>query len=104
MGGEVAEFTCRDSNRQSSKVEEEEDDVISKAIGTFGKWQLQLTFFLSLFNIPCTWHIYSMTFQAPEVEFWCAPPKQLESLPPSVWRNISHGPPLVHVSKNPFSL
>ena len=76
-------------------------DVISKIIGDFGKWQLHLTFFLALFNLPCTWHIYAMTFQAPDVEFWCAPPKELQWLSLDEWRNISHTPSLNHVSKNP---
>lgn len=89
--------SCKDT--KSCECEEKKD-AISKSIGDFGRWQLQLTFLLSLFNLPCTWHIYAMTFQAPEVEFWCAPPVGLETLPPEIWRNISHTPPVSHVSKN----
>lgn len=92
---------CSCKGPKTDKCEcDEKKDVISKSIGDFGRWQLQLTFLLSLFNLPCTWHIYAMTFQAPEVEFWCAPPEGLESLDPDLWRNISHTPPVSHVSKN----
>lgn len=92
---------CSCKGPKTDKCEcNDKQDVISKSIGDFGRWQLQLTFLLSLFNLPCTWHIYAMTFQAPEVEFWCAPPEGLESLDPDLWRNISHTPPVSHVSKN----
>ncbi|KAK6640769.1 hypothetical protein RUM44_012466 [Polyplax serrata] len=88
------------SCRESTKCEESDsEDVVSRIIGDYGKWQLQLTFFLALFNLPCTWHIYAMTFQAPEVNFWCSPPEGLEWLPPDLWRNISHTPPLSHNPK-----
>ena len=40
-------------------------DEISQAIGSFGTWQCYLTIFLSLFNIPSTWHIYVPTFITP---------------------------------------
>lgn len=77
--------------KQYAKKDEDEDetDVISKCIGEFGRWQLQLTFILSLFNIPCTWHIFIPTFQAIERDFWCGRPKNLSDIEPSLWRNIT---------------
>ncbi|CAG9773021.1 unnamed protein product [Ceutorhynchus assimilis] len=54
--------------------EEEEEDIISNAIGEFGRWQLLLTFILSLVNIPCTWHIFAPTFHAREREYFCVEP------------------------------
>lgn len=53
----------------NSSKEEEEEDIISNAIGEFGRWQLLLTFILSLVNIPCTWHIFMPTFHAREREY-----------------------------------
>jgi hypothetical protein len=70
--------------------EEEADDPISQSVGEFGRWQLQLTFLLSLFNIPCTWHIFALTFQSLPSDFWCAKPPQLENMSVDVWRNMSH--------------
>lgn len=69
----------------------EESDHICDAIGGFGRWQLKLTFLLSLVNIPCTWHIFVPTFQAPATDdFWCARPSALNTLPSDLWINISH--------------
>ncbi|XP_066998646.2 organic cation transporter protein [Anabrus simplex] len=50
---------------------EEDQDPVSQLVGEFGRWQLQLTFLLSLFNFPCTWHIFASTFQSPSVKYWC---------------------------------
>lgn len=74
----------------AEQQEEEEDDPISQAVGEFGRWQLQLTFFLSLFNIPCTWHIFAPTFQQVSTDFWCARPPNLSELSVDVWKNMSH--------------
>ncbi|XP_019762467.1 organic cation transporter protein isoform X2 [Dendroctonus ponderosae] len=58
----------------NSSKEEEEEDIISNAIGEFGRWQLLLTFILSLVNIPCTWHIFVPTFHARERDYVCIDP------------------------------
>lgn len=79
----------RKSQEQQQNNDEEEIDVISKIIGEFGRWQLQITFIISLFNIPCTWHIFVPTFQAIERDFWCARPNNLHDVDPSLWRNIT---------------
>lgn len=67
----------------------EDDDLISSAIGDYGKWQLYLTFALSLVNIPCTWHIFVPTFHAASQETWCARPKTYEDVPPELWKNCT---------------
>ncbi|EEZ98159.1 organic cation transporter protein isoform X1 [Tribolium castaneum] len=66
-----------------------EEDVVSTAIGEFGRWQLLMTFLLSLFNIPCTWHIFVPTFHAAERETWCSRPKAFQDVAPSLWRNFT---------------
>jgi hypothetical protein len=45
------------------KTFDEENDVIGSLIGEYGKWQFVMTFLLSLFQVPNTFHIYSPTFQ-----------------------------------------
>lgn len=65
------------------------EDVINSAIGDFGKWQFQLTLFLSLLNIPCTWHIFALTFQGASQDFWCTIPASLSTLTLDQWKNLS---------------
>lgn len=72
------------------KQDEEEDDIISKAIGEFGKWQLMHTFLLSLFNMPCTFHIFAPTFHVGEKRnAWCARPETFRSASVSEWMNCT---------------
>uniref|UniRef100_A0A1Y1MY08 Major facilitator superfamily (MFS) profile domain-containing protein n=1 Tax=Photinus pyralis TaxID=7054 RepID=A0A1Y1MY08_PHOPY len=79
------------SNRmvETQNVEVDEDDVMSKTIGDYGKWQLQMTFLLALVNIPCTWHIVSFTFQAAERHVTCARSNSLENTTPILWNNFT---------------
>ncbi|KAI4458533.1 solute carrier family 22 member [Holotrichia oblita] len=72
-----------------STEEDEDNDAISMSIGKYGRWQLKLTFLLSLFNIPCTWHIFSPTFHAAEREAWCARPPNFSHVNPELWRNLT---------------
>lgn len=67
----------------------DEDDVISRTIGEYGRWQLYLTFLLSLVNIPCTWHIFAPTFYALERETWCARPSRFRNFAPILWKNFT---------------
>lgn len=71
------------------KALEEEEDIISKAIGEFGKWQLLVTFLLSLFNVPCTWHIFAPTFHSAEKDTWCERPDIFKDVAPSLWKNCT---------------
>lgn len=66
-----------------------EPDVVSAAIGDYGRWQLMMTFLLSLFSFPCTFHIYLPTFTARETNFWCKRPSNLSTLPIEEWINYS---------------
>ncbi|KAG5894036.1 hypothetical protein JTB14_037882 [Gonioctena quinquepunctata] len=67
----------------------EEEDIISASIGDFGKWQLMHTFLLSLFNIPCTWHIFAPTFHSAERDTWCARPEDYPNVAVEWWMNCS---------------
>lgn len=74
---------------KNGEEEEEEDDIISISIGKYGRWQLLLTFLLSLFNIPCTWHIFAPTFHAEDRAAWCARPSHLLDVDPGIWKNFT---------------
>lgn len=50
-----------------SPVEEDGPDVVSSVIGKYGRWQMLMTFLLSLFSLPCTFHIYLPTFTVSEL-------------------------------------
>ncbi|KAF5301568.1 hypothetical protein FQR65_LT08873 [Abscondita terminalis] len=75
---------------------DEQNDIVSDSIGVYGKWQLKLTFLLSLVNIPCTWHIFAFTFQAAEKKFWCARPTYFQNVNPDLWMNYTQ--PFGHCS------
>ncbi|XP_032516727.1 organic cation transporter protein-like isoform X2 [Danaus plexippus] len=68
---------------------EDDSDVVSTIIGDYGRWQLLMTFLLSLFSFPCTFHIYLPTFTAKATKFWCQRPENLSSLPVDDWINYS---------------
>ncbi|XP_041980007.1 organic cation transporter protein-like isoform X2 [Aricia agestis] len=78
-----------------------EQDVVSKIIGDYGPWQLMITFLLSLFSFPCTFHIYLPTFTATQTKFWCARPENLSSVPLDIWLNYSQPTDACHVRAIP---
>lgn len=74
---------------QDSNEDSGDKDVVSSIIGDYGRWQLLMTFLLSLFSFPCTFHIYLPTFTAKVTKFWCRRPGNLSSLPLDFWINYS---------------
>lgn len=91
MGAETMTNVTEKPTTEKPTVSETKpaNDPISNAIGEFGRWQCQLTILLSLLNIPCTWHIFALTFQAADQNFWCAPNDTLDHLSLPEWINIS---------------
>uniref|UniRef100_A0A8D8UN70 Organic cation transporter protein n=1 Tax=Cacopsylla melanoneura TaxID=428564 RepID=A0A8D8UN70_9HEMI len=89
MGAETASNSTNEKQAPSPVSSNPNDDVISNAIGEFGRWQCNLTILLSLLNIPCTWHIFALTFQAADQNFWCAQTDHFDHLSFSEWINIS---------------
>ncbi|XP_050068839.1 organic cation transporter protein [Anopheles maculipalpis] len=75
--------------QKKHKNSDEENDIIGELIGDYGKWQFVMTFLLSLFQVPNTFHIYSPTFQAADKSFWCRRPSHLADVPIDRWRNVS---------------
>uniref|UniRef100_A0A2M4CH71 Putative organic cation transporter n=1 Tax=Anopheles darlingi TaxID=43151 RepID=A0A2M4CH71_ANODA len=68
---------------------DEDTDIISEYIGHYGLWQFGWTFVLCLFQIPTTFHIFCLVFQAATRDFWCARPEHLSAVPLDVWRNLT---------------
>lgn len=93
MGAEnlatVVEKTSEKPASPTPAESKSSDDPISSAIGEFGRWQCQLTILLSLLNLPCTWHIFALTFQAADQNFWCAQTDAFDHLSFPEWINIS---------------
>ncbi|XP_035900426.1 organic cation transporter protein isoform X1 [Anopheles stephensi] len=75
--------------QKKHKNADEENDIIGELIGDYGKWQFVMTFLLSLFQVPNTFHIYSPTFQAADKSFWCRRPTHLDDVPIDRWRNVT---------------
>ncbi|KAG8223271.1 hypothetical protein J437_LFUL001548 [Ladona fulva] len=92
VASKSAEKEEASSQKKKGGNEDEEFDAVTDAIGAFGRWQLRLTFLLSLLNCPCTWHIFALTFQSLQGDFWCAPPEDVEWLLKDRginWRNFT---------------
>ncbi|XP_025194418.1 organic cation transporter protein-like isoform X1 [Melanaphis sacchari] len=76
--------------KDDKRTEKTHEDPVSMAIGEFGRWQAVLTLILSLLNLPCTWHIFVLTFQGAETDFWCTPPSGvLNRISVDQWKNLS---------------
>lgn len=74
---------------KQQQLEKTTSDPISQSIGDFGRWQFLLTFLLSLVNFPCTFHIFSPTFEGASRNFWCARPDGYRDVPVDLWKNYS---------------
>ncbi|KAL5233088.1 hypothetical protein ACI65C_000498 [Semiaphis heraclei] len=76
--------------KDDKRTEKTHEDPVSMAIGEFGRWQAMLTLILSLLNLPCTWHIFVLTFQGADTDFWCTPPQGvLNRISVDQWKNLS---------------
>lgn len=65
-----AQGTNKEKTHAVSPTEDEGPDVVADVIGKFGRWQLLMTFLLSLFSLPCTFHIYLPTFTVSKMFFF----------------------------------
>ncbi|XP_047521002.1 organic cation transporter protein-like isoform X2 [Pieris napi] len=80
------------THKEKPRIPDDEEsgpDVVSAVIGEYGRWQLLMTFLLSLFSFPCTFHIFLPTFTAKATQFWCQPPDNLSNVPLERWINYS---------------
>lgn len=85
--------------KDDKRTEKTHEDPVSMAIGEFGRWQAMLTLILSLLNLPCTWHIFVLTFQGADTDFWCTPPPGvLNRISVDQWKNLSGVIPVSPIS------
>ncbi|XP_026318870.1 organic cation transporter protein-like isoform X3 [Hyposmocoma kahamanoa] len=84
------EETVLDSRSGSSnqKINLEKEDVTSKVVGDFGRWQLQISFLMSLLKLSNAWYQLNIIFMAPTQDFWCAKPTEFDDISDNEWRDI----------------
>ncbi|KAJ6636445.1 Solute carrier family 22 member 21 [Pseudolycoriella hygida] len=68
----------------------DECDVIGELMGHYGKYQFFMTFLLSLFQVPNTFHISSPIYQAADKKFWCQRPPELSAMAIDEWISFSN--------------
>ncbi|XP_058448439.1 organic cation transporter protein [Malaya genurostris] len=79
----------KSENGSNFTASDEDSDIISEYIGHYGWWQFCWTFLLCLFQIPTTFHIFCLVFQAANRDYWCARPAHLRTIPLELWRNLT---------------
>ncbi|XP_055547162.1 organic cation transporter protein-like [Wyeomyia smithii] len=79
----------RSDNGSNVTAADDDSDIISEYIGHYGRWQFGWTFLLCLFQIPVTFHIFCLVFQAAVRDYWCARPDHLRAIPLELWRNLT---------------
>ncbi|XP_011555935.3 organic cation transporter protein isoform X2 [Plutella xylostella] len=77
------------SRERKAPARPADQDLVSAAIGDYGRWQLLITFLISLFSFPCTFHMYMSNFTVAKSDYWCARPNNLSSVPVSIWKQYS---------------
>ncbi|XP_033625329.1 organic cation transporter protein-like [Asterias rubens] len=53
-------------------------DEILNHIGTFGRYQKMIFFFVCVFSLPMSYHQFAQVFLAPDTAHWCATPQLTE--------------------------
>ncbi|XP_068617437.1 organic cation transporter protein-like [Battus philenor] len=64
------------------------DNITSKIIGEFGRWQLKIAILMSLLKLPMAWYQLNIIFMAPPQDFWCAKPNSFQRYSDEEWRKI----------------
>lgn len=75
-----------DAENKDVENQREDGDVITKAIGSIGKWQIWVCFVVFLVKFPVAWHQMSIIFLAPPMNFTC-----VSSPVPEVQENTCYG-------------
>lgn len=70
------------------KEKEEVQDLTTKVIGEFGKWQFRTSALMALLKLPIAWFQLNIIFMAPPQDFWCAKPKIFHKYSDQKWREI----------------
>ncbi|KAJ8716716.1 hypothetical protein PYW07_003343 [Mythimna separata] len=64
------------------------EDVTSKIIGDFGKWQLKISVLMALLKLPIAYYQLNIIFMAPPQDFWCSKPENFAKYSVAEWRKI----------------
>ena len=88
-------MTCfNDKQRDNNEDHEDDDyeDIVHRAWGKYGLYQIGLNFVLALIYIPVNWQMLSMNFLAAKTDFYCRPPDGSSSLwnTSSAWIDFAH--------------
>ncbi|XP_049703633.2 organic cation transporter protein [Helicoverpa armigera] len=64
------------------------EDITTKVIGDFGKWQLKISILMAVLKLPIAWYQLNIIFMAPPQDFWCAKPAPFSRYSDEEWRKI----------------
>ncbi|XP_055853828.1 solute carrier family 22 member 4 isoform X2 [Episyrphus balteatus] len=78
-----------DDEEDSAKITALKFDQITYLFGDIGLWQATWAIILSMFQLVCTFHIFSFVFQSMSRDFWCARPDGMPNMTVSSWTNLS---------------
>ncbi|XP_059057427.1 organic cation transporter protein-like [Achroia grisella] len=74
---------------RQNKVSCNVDDLTSRAIGDFGRWQCRISALMALLKLPIAWYQLNIIFLAPPQEFWCIKPIMFDKYSDEEWRQMS---------------
>ncbi|XP_013192365.2 organic cation transporter protein [Amyelois transitella] len=77
-----------DNPKSSKRLGCNVDDITSKAIGDFGRWQLKVTVLMAMLKMPNAWYQLNIIFMAPPQDFWCEKPELFSQYSDEEWRKI----------------
>lgn len=64
------------------------EDLTSKILGDFGKWQFRISISMCLLKLPLAWYQLNIIFMAPPQEYWCVKPTFLTKYTEAEWREF----------------
>lgn len=78
---------CDEEDKEKISIEEE----IFKITGNSGFWQLRVFLVLFIISMPGAWQNLSVSFLAPNIDYWCArPSKVYDSI--EIWKETALPP------------
>ena len=76
----------------SGKEDEECRDVVTRCIGSFGRYQLRQILLISAIGIAAAWHMMVISFMAPGADRWCARPEEYRNMSVEQWKKYAIPP------------
>lgn len=69
--GKVQNKKIIDFVKKLQRARKRNEDIITQCTGSFGKWQLGMSFALFMCEVPIAWHLLSIVMIGPDVKFNC---------------------------------